>query len=75
MQNFMEIGPVVFAGECVSIKIGCSSYNTSEPVKSLLLKTTIIIIIMLRAGMGVETLLNFIVIGCKTLVWAIFIIG
>ena len=28
MQNFMEIGPIVFAGECVGTKIGCLSYNT-----------------------------------------------
>ena len=28
----MEIGPVAFAGECVSIRIGCASYNTSKPV-------------------------------------------
>ena len=32
MQNFMEIGPVVFAGEYLGMKIGCSSYNTSKPV-------------------------------------------
>ena len=32
MQNFIEIAPVVFAGKCVSIKIGCTSYNTSKPV-------------------------------------------
>ena len=32
MQNFMEIGPVVFAGEYLGIKIGCSSYNTTKPV-------------------------------------------
>ena len=34
MQNFMGIGPVVFAGEYVSMKIGCASYNTSKPVDS-----------------------------------------
>ena len=33
MQNFMEIGLVVFAGEYLGIKIGCSSYNTSKPVE------------------------------------------
>ena len=32
MQNFMEIGSLVFAGEYLGIKIGCSSYNTSNPV-------------------------------------------
>ena len=32
MQNFMGIGPVVFAGEYLGMKIGCSSYNTSKPV-------------------------------------------
>ena len=32
MQNFMEIGLVVFAGECVSIKTGCTPYSTSKPV-------------------------------------------
>ena len=32
MRNFMEIGRVVFAGECVSIKTGCTSYNTSKPL-------------------------------------------
>ena len=26
MQNFMEIGPVVFAGEYVGMKNGCGSY-------------------------------------------------
>ena len=35
MQHFMEIGPVVFAGEYLGIKIGCSSYNTSKPVVDL----------------------------------------
>ena len=33
MQNFLEIGRVVFAGEYVSMKIGCASYDTSKPVK------------------------------------------
>ena len=33
MQNFMGIGPVVFAGEYLGMKIGCSSYNTSKPVE------------------------------------------
>ena len=32
MQNFMEIGPVVFAAEYVGMKNGCTSYNTSQPV-------------------------------------------
>ena len=32
MQNFREIGPVVFAGEYLGMKIGCSSYSTSKPV-------------------------------------------
>ena len=36
MQNFIAIGQVVFAGECVSIKTGCTSYNTSKPVVSYL---------------------------------------
>ena len=35
MQHFMEIGPVVFAGEYLGIKIGYSSYYTSKPVVDL----------------------------------------
>ena len=52
MQNFMEIGPVVFAAEYVGMKNGCTSYNTSKPVYHIIIIIIIIIIVIIIITMS-----------------------